>query len=105
MRRAARPPLHAYDLLCFGAMAAVGVGVVLNMGFLQRSDMLGLGDVAGRMVLMSVLAGLAPPMAVLTANLITKPPPLLFFVALSVGAALYLTTAIAFRLMLPHALT
>jgi len=100
-----RPPLHAYDLLCFGAMAAVGVGVVLNMGFLQRSDMLGLGDVAGRMVLMAVFAGLAPPAAILTANLVRKVSPLLFFIALAAGAAIYLCEAIAFRLMLPHVLT
>jgi hypothetical protein len=104
VRRTAGPPLHLYDLICFGAMAAVGVGVVLNMGFLQRSDMLGLGDVAGRMVLLSVLAGLAAPAAVLTANLVHKIKPVVFFVALAAGATVYLGEAIAFRLMLPDAL-
>ena len=105
MSRAVRPPLHAYDVLCFGAMAAVGMGVELNMGFMQRSGLLGLGDVAGRLVLLSVLAGLVPPFAVLTANMVRKVSPLVFFIALAAGAALYLGGAITLRLMLPSALT
>ena len=105
MRRIVRPPLHVYDVVCFGAMAAVGAGVVLDMGFLQRSDMLGLGDFAGRQVLGSALAGLAPGLAVLTANMVRKVAPLFFFIALAVGAAVFLGRAISLRLMLPSALT
>jgi len=104
VRRSVRPPVHTYDLICFGAMTAVGVGVVLSISFLQQSDMLGLGDVAGQMVLWSVLAGLAPPAAVLAAKLVRKVRPLVFFAALASGAAIYLGEAIVFRLMLPDAL-
>lgn len=101
MRRNAPFSPHLYDLICFGSMAAVGVGVVLNMGFMQRSDMLGLGEVAGHLVLMSVLAALAAPAAVLTVNLVRKVRPGVFFTALAAGAAVYLGQAINLRLMLP----
>jgi hypothetical protein len=107
VRRNARQilPLHVYDVVCFGAMAAVGAGVVLDMGFMQRSDMLGLGTFAGQQVLGSVLAGLAPGFAVLAANTVRKVAPLYFFIALAAGAAVFLGKAISLRLMLPSALT
>ena len=105
MRRTLRPPLHVYDVVCFGAMAAVGAGVVLDIGFMQRSDMLGLGDFAGRQVLGSVLIGLAPCIAVLTANMVRKVSAPFFFIALAAGAAVFLGKAISLRLMLPSGLT
>ncbi len=97
------PVLHAYDLLCFGSMAAVGVGVVLNMGFMQASDMAGLGEPAGRLVLASVLAALAFPGAVLLVNMVRKAAPILFFAALAIGSGAYLTLAIFYRLALTPA--
>jgi hypothetical protein len=99
----ARPGLDASDILLFGAMAFVGMGVVLNLTFLQGSARLGLSEVAGPMVLKSIFAGLAPLVAVLAIHMVRKASPLLFISALAGGAAMYLGEAVAFRLMLPGA--
>jgi len=105
--------LRTYDLICYGAMACVAVGVVLNVIFLQAvdgrirllADEGGPGalelDARSRLVLIPVWAGLATPAAVYALRRLLGARRTLFLEAVGAGAIVYLLGSSLLSLFLP----
>jgi hypothetical protein len=88
------------DLLCYGAMACVTAGVVMNIVYLQLLQSAG----PSRLVLIPVGLGLAAPFAALTARFLLHARRSRFLEAVAAGAVLYLVGSGVLSATLPSLL-